>query len=271
MSSNFVQTGTYLDRILERTASDLIDRKKSMPIGDLEAMAVRRSPALSLKAALDRENVAVIAEIKRASPSKGRFPVEIDPAEVAREYAAGGVSAISVLTDEPFFQGSLGDMELAATATLGATPILRKDFVIDRFQLLEARAHGASAALLIVAALEQDQLIELYRDAVELGLSALVEIHNEAELDRAVDAGAEIIGINNRDLHSFHVDLAVSERLAPLCPDRSVVVAESGIFSSADVERLAAAGASAILVGEALIVAPDRPARLAELTSVPRP
>lgn len=270
MSSKYVQTGTYLDRILERTASDLIERKTSMPVTDLEAMAARRSPALSLKVALDRETVAVIAEIKRASPSKGRFPVEIDPAEVAREYAAGGVSAISVLTDEPFFQGSLGDMELAATATAGSTPILRKDFVIDRYQLVEARAHGASAALLIVAALGQEQLIELSRSAAELGLSTLVEIHNEAELERAVEAGAEIIGINNRDLHSFHVDLAVSERLAPQCPAGSVVVAESGIFSGEDVKRVANAGASAILVGEALIVAPDRGARLAELTSVPR-
>ena len=270
MSAPFVETGTYLDRILARTAVDLAERKQKLPVEDLEAKAAARPAPKSLKAALTRDTVAVISEIKRASPSKGRFPVEIEPALVARDYIAGGAAAISVLTDEPFFQGSLADMEAVANESAGRVPILRKDFVIDRYQLIEARAFGADAALLIVAALTQSQLEELGAFAAELGLSTLVEIHNEDELARAVAAGAEVIGINNRDLHSFNVDLAVSERLAPRCPADSVVVAESGIFTRSDVERLAKAGASAILVGEALIVAPDRHARLHEIATVPK-
>ncbi len=271
MSIEYVESGTYLDRIMVRTAADLAARMADTPIADLERRAEERGPALSLAKALSGEHIAVIPEIKRASPSKGRFPVEIDPASVARDYIGGGASAISVLTDEPFFQGSLADMDAVAAESAGRLPVLRKDFVIDRYQLVEARAFGADAALLIVAALSQHQLVSLSEAARELGLSILVEIHDEAELERAVSANAAVIGINNRDLHSFHVDLAVSERLAPQCPADSVVVAESGIFTRADVERVARAGASAILVGEALITASDRHARLHELTTVPRP
>lgn len=270
MSSKFIETGTYLDRILLRTAADLEARMAKQSLEDLTARAAQRGPALSLSAALDKPNVAVISEIKRASPSKGRFRVEIEPDAVARDYINGGASAISVLTDEPFFEGSLADMESAANESAGRVPILRKDFVIDRFQLVEARAYGADAALLIVAALTQEQLVSLSEAAAELGLSTLVEIHNEAELERAVAANASVIGINNRDLHSFHVDLAVSERLLPLCPADSVVVSESGIFTRDDVERVASAGAAAILVGEALITSLDRHGRLVELASVPR-
>ena len=149
-------------------------------------------------------------------------------------------------------------------------PVLRKDFIIDSYQLVEARAYGADVALLIVAALTQERLVALAAYARDLGLSVLVEVHNESELERAVAAGADIIGINNRDLHSFHVDLAVSERLAALCPAKAVIVAESGIFTRDDVERLAHAGATAILVGEALITAPDRKVALQELASVRR-
>lgn len=271
MTVEFVETGTYLDRILARTAADLAYRMTRTSINEIESLAADRPDALSLKRALSGPNVAVIAEIKRASPSKGRFPVEVDPASLAEEYIAGGASAMSVLTDEPFFQGSLADMESASNKSAGRAPILRKDFVIHEYQLLEARAHGADAALLIVAALTIQQLVALREAAARIGLSTLVEIHNESELERAIDAGAEVIGINNRDLHSFHVDLAVSERLAPLCPANSTVVAESGIFERSDVERMASAGASAILVGEALITAPDRSARLRALTTVPKP
>jgi indole-3-glycerol phosphate synthase len=269
MSGNFVETGTYLDRILVRTASDLTTRMQHVPVDVLETRAAARGPALDLKQALNKPQVAVIAEIKRASPSKGRFPVEVDPPAVARDYIDGGAAAISVLTDEPFFQGSLSDMEHASSESAGRVPILRKDFVIDRYQLVEARAFGADAALLIVAALSQEQLLALSLAARELGLSLLVEVHNEAELERAVAADAKVIGINNRDLHSFHVDLAVSELLAPLCPRDTAVVAESGIFTREDVEQVAAAGAHAILVGEALITSLDRHARLIELTTVP--
>jgi indole-3-glycerol phosphate synthase len=270
MTGKFTETGTYLDRILVQTAADLDLRMQKTPVSTLEQRAELRGPAINLKRALTRNNVAVIAEIKRASPSRGRFPVEVDPSAVARDYIDGGAAAISVLTDHPFFEGSLADMAVAADQAAGRVPILRKDFVIDRYQLLEARAFGADAALLIVAALSQEQLVSLSRAASELGLSVLVEIHNEAELERALAADATVIGINNRDLHSFHVDLAVSERLAPLCPPETVVVAESGLFAREDVERVAAAGASAILVGEALITSLDRHARLIELTTVPR-
>lgn len=271
--SGVVETGTYLDRILAQTAIDVEARKQRVSISELEALAARREACIDLREALSGDNVAVISEIKRASPSKGRFPVEIDPATLAGEYVAGGASAISVLTDEPFFQGSLADMAAAATvahAGQSKRAILRKDFVLDAYQLLEAKAHGADAALLIVAALEQSHFEELAAVARELGLSTLVEVHDEHEMERAVAAGSRVIGVNNRDLRSFHVDLAVTERLASLCPGDIPLVSESGIFTRADVERVARAGASAILVGEALIVAPDRAAALAELTSVPK-
>ncbi len=272
--TGFVETGTYLDRILVRTVADLETRKASVPASELERkIREQNRQPLSLRSALIGQYVSVVSEIKRASPSKGRFPVEIEPAAVARDYVSGGAAAISVLTDEPFFQGSLQDMaDAAGVAHTGnrQAPILRKDFVIDPYQLLEARAFGADAALLIVAALSQEQLESLSTEARRLGLSTLVEVHNEAELERAVAAGAEVIGINNRDLHSFHVDLAVSERLAASCPESAVIVAESGIFTRGDVERLAAAGATAILVGEALITAPDRQLALKDLATVRR-
>ncbi len=271
--SHVVETGTYLDRILARTAVDLDARKRQTPIAELERIAAARGACVDLRAALLSDRITVISEIKRASPSKGRFPVEIDPTALAAEYVAGGAAALSVLTDEPFFQGSLADMEAAAAvahADERPRAILRKDFVIDRYQLVEAKAHGADAALLIVAALEQAHLVALAAEARELGLSTLVEVHDEGEMERAIAAGARVIGVNNRDLRSFQVDLAVTERLAPLAPVDVPLVSESGIFTRADVERVATAGAAAILVGEGLIVARDRAATFAEFTSVSR-
>jgi indole-3-glycerol phosphate synthase len=242
--SGYVETGTYLDRILARTAVDLDVRKQAMSRAELEQMAADRPAPLCLKQALTQPNIAVISEIKRASPSKGRFAAEVDPPIVAAEYVAGGTSAISVLTDEPFFQGSLDDMFAAAGIAHVAdspVPILRKDFIIDDYQLLEAVAFGADAALLIVAALEQPQLVALAQAAAELGLSTLVEVHDEAEMARAIEAGAQVIGINNRDLRSFHVDLATTERVGKRCPPDATLVAESGISTRDDVERLAQA------------------------------
>jgi indole-3-glycerol phosphate synthase len=270
--SGFVETGTYLDRILARTANDLYERKQSVTETELERLAADRSAPISLRKALYRPNVAVISEIKRASPSKGRFAAEVDPPKLAAEYVEGGAAAISVLTDEPFFQGSLADMaEVASVAHAASTPILRKDFIIDRYQLKEAVAFGADAALLIVSALEQSKFADLLHDARALGLSVLVEVHDEAEMARAVDAGSDVIGINNRDLRSFQVDLAVTELVGRFCPPEAVLVAESGIFNREDVQRLANAGASAILVGESLILAPDRNAAIQELGSVANP
>jgi len=272
--SGFVETGTYLDRILARTAIELDVRKQSVSETELERLAGDRSAPISLKKALYRPNVAVISEIKRASPSKGRFAADVDPPKLAAEYVEGGAAAISVLTDELFFQGSLADMAAASSVAHEASlplPILRKDFVIDRYQLKEAVAYGADAALLIVSALEQPKLVGLLAEARSLELSVLVEVHDEAEIARAVDAGADVIGINNRDLRSFHVDLAVTERIGKFCPPEAILVAESGIHNRGDVQRLADAGASAILVGESLILARDRSAALRELTGVANP
>ena len=256
-----ITTGTILDRILTRTAADLAARKADVSSDELEQRIVERGAPVSLRGALSGRVVSVIAEIKRASPSRGTFPVTVDPASVAREYLDGGAAALSVLTDEPFFQGSLGDLSAAATVAHDrafATPVLRKDFVVDPYQILEARAYGADAFLLIVAALSDDHLRDLLAVGARYGMDVLVEVHDEAELDRATSAGANVIGINNRDLHTFEIDLAVSERLAPSVPAGTVVVGESGIFHRGDVERMEQAGVHAVLVGESLIVAPDR-------------
>ncbi|MER3436496.1 MAG: indole-3-glycerol phosphate synthase TrpC [Chloroflexota bacterium] len=263
-----VSSGTILDRICARTLADVCDRKARVPVSALEQRASRRPRPVDLAEALRLPHVAVIAEIKRASPSRGRFPVDVDPVAVAGEYLAGGAAAISVLTDEPYFQGSLADLEAAAElahAHSPAVPVLRKDFILDEYQILEALAHGADAILLIVAALEQHRLEYLYREACAAGLSVVVEVHTAEEVERALVAGAEVIGINNRDLRTFQVDLATTERLASLIPADRVVVAESGIFTSDDVRRVMLAGARAILVGESLILSPDRAAAIRSL------
>ncbi len=272
MTTTFVETGTILDRILARTASDVAVRKSATPVVALEHMALERRAPVGLRSALSRPGLAVIAEIKRASPSRGRFPVEIDPATVAAEYLGGGAVALSVLTDAPFFQGSLDDLSDAATVAHLASapaPVLRKDFVVEEYQLHEALAFGADAILLIVAALDQRMLEQLLAVADRLGLDALVEVHDEEELRRAAAAGAAVIGINNRDLRTFDVDLAVTERLAPLAPPDAVLIGESGIFTAEDAARLAGAGVDAILVGESLIVAADRSAAVRALTGAP--
>lgn len=257
----YAETGTILDAILERTAADLEARRKETPVSALDALAAHQLPAIRLGERLKQARVAVIAEIKRASPSRGVFPVEVEPEKVAGEYIAGGAAAISVLTDEPYFRGSLADMESAARiahSADGGVPILRKDFVVDPYQVVEARARGADAVLLIVAALDDAALPELLAAADAWGMDALVEVHDEEEMARAAAAGARVIGINNRDLKTFKVDLSVTERLAPLAPRGAAVVAESGVFGAADVERLHRAGANAVLVGEGVITASDR-------------
>ena len=265
---SYVATGSILDTILQRTAVDLEARKAERTLADLERVAAEKASVVSLSSALSEPGTGVIAEFKRASPSKGRFPVEISPGEVIPQYLAGGAAALSVLTDEPFFEGSLVDMQDAARLAHSHStpvPVLRKDFVIDRYQIAEAAAYGADAVLLIVAALEDTALTDFLSYTADLGLEALVEVHSEEETNRAAAAGAAIIGINNRDLRSFHVDLAVSEQLAPLAPRGAVVVGESGIFTRADVERLEAAGVHAVLVGESLIRSPNRASAIREL------
>lgn len=265
------RTGTILDRILERTRVDLAERRRVISETVLREQALARPKPVAFAAALRGERVRVIAEVKRASPSRGVFAAGADAVTVAEDYLAGGAAALSVLTDGPFFHGSLEDLErvaMRAHAGQPPVPVLRKDFIVDPYQVLEARAAGADALLLIVAALDRMQLTELLAATWELGMEALVEVHDEAELETALATGARVVGINNRDLRTFTVDLSVSERLAPRVPGDRIVVAESGIHRTSDVERLAAAGVDAILVGEALMTAPNRQAAVAELAGV---
>ncbi|HEY6475908.1 MAG TPA: indole-3-glycerol phosphate synthase TrpC [Polyangia bacterium] len=253
-----------LDDIVARTRADLVEQKRARPIATLEAEAARRPPARSLARALRQPGrITCIAEFKRRSPSAGWIAEKAEPAAMARAYAAGGASAMSVLTDGPFFGGSLADLASARAAS--DLVILRKDFIVDRYQVVEARAAGADALLLIVAALTDAELADLLAAARETGLEPLVEAHDADEVARAVAAGAEIIGINNRDLKTFTVDRELAARLRPTVPSDRVIVAESGIRDAADVARLRGAGIDAILVGEALMRAGDPAAGLGAL------
>ena len=266
--ANFRETGTILDRILARTAADLAVRQAVVSLAEIERRAADRPAPVGLRAALAGPGPAIIAEIKRASPSRGVFPTVVDPPTVAAEYLDGGAAALSVLTDEPFFHGTLADLAAAAAVAHARpcpAPVLRKDFTLDAYQIAEARAFGADAVLLIVGALTDAALESLLESAAEYGLEALVEVHDETELARAAAAGATLIGINNRDLHTFIVDLETTERLAPLAPAGATLVGESGIFTHTDLIRLAKAGVHAVLVGESLIVAPDRAAAVRAL------
>jgi indole-3-glycerol phosphate synthase len=208
---------------------------------------------------------AIIAEVKKASPSKGTFSGAFDPAAIACKYAAGGAAAISVLTDEEFFQGSLGDLEAARAAV--TIPVLRKDFTLDEVHVVQAAAHGADAILLIAALLDEKELRQLREAAARYRMAALVEVHDDVELDAAIASGAEIIGVNNRNLHTFEVTLETSLRLAPRIPKTAINVTESGIDSSEAVARLQAAGFDAFLVGEHLMRAAEPAAALRALLS----
>ena len=230
--------------------------KASADIPALTAAAERHQPR-GFREGLQRaaeSGVAVIAELKKASPSKGLIRADFDVARLALELEDAGAAALSVLTDERFFQGSLQNLEIASETT--RLPCLRKDFILDEYQLLEARAHRADAVLLIVAALTQGEFADLYRRAAESRLDVLCEVHDSEELQRALDAGCETIGVNNRDLHTFRVDLNTSLRLAEMMPPGVVKVTESGIESGDDIARLRQAGFDAFLVGESLMRAP---------------
>lgn len=238
----------------------------------LAACAALPPPPAFLSALRDDRRPAPrpIAEIKQRSPSKGLLRPHFDPAALARVYARGGAAAISVLTDQRYFGGSLEHLRQVAALRLGL-PLLRKDFLFSPYQVLEARLAGASAVLLIVAMLSQQQLAELLAAAHEQGLHALVECHTADEVAQAVDAGAFIIGVNNRDLHSFYVDLNTCLRLRPLVPRQAVMVAESGIQTRQDVLQLQSAGVDAMLIGEALVTAPDPLRALQTLQAQPHP
>lgn len=258
-----------LERILAAKRDEVAHRRQETPLAVLEEAAAAREPARGFRRALAAPGpVRIIAEVKRRSPSKGLLRAELDPAVLAEQYRRGGADALSVLTDEPFFSGSAADLAAARRAV--PLPILRKDFVIDPYQVVEARAWGADALLLIAGALDPHQLAELLTFTHELGMDGLVEVHTAEELDTALAAGAQVIGINNRDLRTFVTTLDVTLDLAARIPPGHVVISESGIRSRSDVERLAAAGVDAILVGESLVTSSDPCAAVAALAGVPR-
>jgi indole-3-glycerol phosphate synthase len=245
-----------LGEIVARTRARVDTRHRELPLERLLALAPTPGARRSFEAALTRPgHVNVIAEFKRRSPSKGVLRDDLHPVRVAQGYEVAGAAALSVLTEEEFFGGSLDDLQQARAATL--LPTLRKDFVVDAYQVWEAWIAGSDALLLIVAALDDAELRRLLGVAREAGLTALVEVHDEHELRRALDAGARVVGVNNRDLKTLRVDLETSLRLAPLVPDDVIAVAESGLRTGADVRRLRDAGFDAFLVGEHLMTSPD--------------
>lgn len=246
-----------LETIMASVRKDLEARKEAVSFADLERRAGRMGAARNI-VVRPGDRPGIIAEIKRASPSKGWIRQELDAARYARTYEEAGARAVSVLTERRFFGGSLSDLEAARSAT-GESPILRKDFLLDEYMLVESRAHGADLVLLIAAVLGKETG-SMVRRAAEYGLATLVEVHDESELAIAVEAGAGIIGVNNRDLVTFRVDLRTSERLLPRIPAGVVKVVESGIRSSSDLRRLAGLGADLFLVGETLVRSGD-PAR----------
>jgi len=252
-----------LARIVEHKRAELA---RDLPQrAELERQAATRSDYRDFQSALRAHPPSVIGEIKKASPSKGVFTEHFDPASTARMYASGGAAALSVLTDREFFHGSLSDLETARAAV--SVPVLRKDFTLDEFHVIEAAAHGADAILLIVALLEERVLRDLRELAARYRMAALVEVHDEFELETALASGAEIVGVNNRNLHTFDVNLETSLQLATKIPAHVVKVSESGIHSRADVVRLAGAGYQAFLVGEHLMKSADPSAALRELRS----
>ena len=260
-----------LDDIVAYKKQELAQRKQARPLADLCARATEQPAPLDFAAALARPGVALIAEVKCASPSKGLLCPDFEPVRLATTYAAHGAAAISVLTDDRFFRGSLSHLSAIRCAIQPPIPLLRKDFVFDPYQVYEARAHGADALLLIAAILPEDLLTELLALTHQLGMTALIEVHDESEVDRVVALSPRLIGINNRNLRDFSEDLATFERLRPLLPEKTITVAESGVHAAADVRRLALAGANAVLVGGALVTAPNVSAKVRELAKVGRP
>ena len=258
--------GGTLGQIVAETRQRVDDLKKRRRTLEADAAARPRPPSFSQ--ALRRSDVAIIAELKRRSPSRGEINPRLSPADQAIAYHAGGAAAISVLTEERHFGGSPQDLIVVRAAT--PAPVLKKDFHIDPIQLVEARALGASAVLLIARALEPSSLTLLAREAVQLGVEPFIEVRSEAELERALATHAPIVGVNSRDLETLAIDFAVTERLIPLIPTSLVAVAESGVTKRSDVERIARSGADAVLVGSALSAASDPTHAVRALTGVRR-
>ncbi len=256
---------TVLDSIVAGVREDLAARERSRSLQQLRTAVGAAAPPLDAEAELRRPGLSLIAEVKRASPSKGALSDIPDPADLAARYAAGGASAVSVLTESRRFGGSLADLDAVRAAV--RVPVLRKDFVVTDYQVWEARAHGADIVLLIVAALDDATLAALLGRAGELGMTALVEVHDEDETQRAVDAGASVIGVNARNLKTLEVHADTFSRLRPLIPRGVVTVAESGITGPTDAAAYAAQGADAVLVGEALVRTGDPAAAAAAIVA----
>jgi len=256
-------TTTKLDKIVTEKRQEVEQKRRSLPVSALKEQISRRKPPLDFASALRGDSLRLIAEVKKASPSRGVLRPDFNPVELAKTYARNGAAAISVLTEVNHFQGSLE--YLVAIRKEVSIPILRKDFIFDEYQVYESAACGADALLLIAAILSREQLEELLAQSRSLALSCLVEVHNENEVEKALLAGAEIIGINNRDLNTFTVDINTTRRLRPLIPEGRIVVSESGINNRDDIIKLSEWGVNAVLVGEALVTASNIPAKMEEL------
>jgi len=252
-----------LDKIIAQKREEVEQRKKEATITYLQQLIAQQKPVLDLTMALKDEHIRMIAEVKQASPSRGMLSPNFNPIELAQTYAEGGAAAISVLTEANYFMGSIE--HLAAIKKVVDLPLLRKDFIFDSYQVYESRAYGADALLLIAAILSQEQLKELILLSHSLGLKCLVEVHSKGEVERAVLSEAEIIGINNRDLNTFSIDINMTQRLRPLIPQERIVVSESGIKNKRDIEKLKEWGVDAVLVGEALVTAGNVRAKMKEL------
>ncbi|MDX2140357.1 MAG: indole-3-glycerol phosphate synthase TrpC [Chloroflexota bacterium] len=264
----FVKTETILDTILAHKVEEVAALKRERPLTELQQAAAAATPARDFAAALHRPNVALIAEVKKASPSKGVLIENFDPVGLAHTYAENGAAALSVLTDEQFFMGHLDYLRAIRAAV--TIPVLRKDFTIDEYQVVEARAAGADAVLLIAAALEDVRLADLHSAIVSLGMAALVEVHDETELERALRVGCTQIGINNRDLKTFQEDLNTTARIAHLVPPTVTLITESAIRNADHVQQMGELGAHAVLVGEGLVKAADIGVQVRLFSSQPR-
>ncbi|MGP4053410.1 indole-3-glycerol phosphate synthase TrpC [Mycobacterium sp. 4D054] len=258
-------SATVLDSIIEGVRADVAAREAVVSLDEVKERAQRAPAPLDVMAALRSPGIAVIAEVKRASPSRGELAQIGDPAELARAYEDGGARVISVLTEQRRFNGSLDDLDAVRAAV--SIPVLRKDFIVRPYQIHEARAHGADMLLLIVAALEQPVLESLLERTESLGMTALVEVHTEEEADRALQAGASVIGVNARNLKTLEVDRDCFARIAPGLPSKVIRVAESGVRGTADLLAYAGAGADAVLVGEGLVTSGDPRSAVADLVT----
>lgn len=258
-------SATVLDSIIEGVRADVAVREARVPLAEVKVAARDAPPPRDVMAALREPGIGVIAEVKRSSPSRGRMATITDPAELARAYQGGGARIISVLTEERHFNGSLADLDAVRAAV--SVPVLRKDFILRPYQIHEARAHGADMLLLIVAALEQSALDSMLDRTESLGMTALVEVHTEEEADRALAAGATVIGVNARDLKTLEVDRDCFARIAPGLPTNIIRIAESGVRGTADLLAYAGAGADAVLVGEGLVTSRDPRSAVADLVT----